>query len=73
MIDKQTMARGAESVTPSGYVKARAKEPSTWAGFAALLEGLKLVFPQYSILIAVAQAVVGGAAVMMVEKGAASE
>jgi hypothetical protein len=73
MIDEETMNRATDSVTPSGYVKARAKEPSTWAGFAALLEGLKLVFPQYGILIAVAQAVVGGAAVMMVEKGAASE
>jgi len=48
---------------------ARVREPSTWAGFAAVLEGLKLFCPQYAIAIAGVQAIAGGVAVVMRESG----
>lgn len=47
----------------------RLKEPSTWAGFAACLEALKFLVPQYAGLIVGAQAVLGGVAVVMQETG----
>lgn len=47
----------------------RFKEPSTWAGFAACLEALKFLVPQYAGLIIGAQAVLGGVAVVMRETG----
>lgn len=45
----------------------RLKEPSTWAGFAAVLEAVKFVLPQYAALIIGAQTVLGGVAVVMRE------
>ena len=45
----------------------RLKQPSTWAGFAACLEGLKFFFPQYAAAIIGAQTVLGGVAVVMHE------
>ena len=48
----------------------RAREPSSWAGLAALVEGLKLVLPQYAGLLVGLQAVLGGVAVVMREAGA---
>jgi len=48
----------------------RLLEPSTWAGFAALLETLKLVFPHYAALLVGVQAVAGGMAVVLRERGA---
>ena len=51
-------------------IKARLCEPSTWAGFAALLEGLKFALPQYMPVILGLQAVAGGLAVVIREAGA---
>ena len=48
----------------------RVREPSTWAGFAALIEGLKLVLPHYAGVLVGLQAVLGGVAVVMREAGA---
>ena len=45
----------------------RLKEPSTYVGFAAVLEALKFVLPQYAGLVIGAQAVLGGVAVIMRE------
>lgn len=50
----------------------RLKEPSTWAGVSALLEGLKFVLPQYAGLIVGLQAVFGGVAVVAREAGGAT-
>ena len=50
-------------------LKGHLSEPSTWAGFAALLEGLKLVLPHYAPLIIGLQAVFGGVAVVVRETG----
>lgn len=47
----------------------RAAEPSTWAGFAAVIEGLKFVLPQYAALLMGVQAIMGGLAVVMRERG----
>jgi len=47
----------------------RLKEPSTWAGFAGLLEALKFALPQYAGLLVGVQAVAGGLAVVMRETG----
>ena len=47
----------------------RFREPSTWAGFAAVLEGLKFVLPQYAALLVGVQAVLGGVAVVVRESG----
>ena len=49
----------------------RLQEPSTWAGLAVLMETLKLLVPQYAALIVGLQAVAGGVAVVMRERGAA--
>ena len=48
----------------------RLNEPSTWAGFAVILEALKFVLPQYTAIIIGAQTVLGGVAVVMRETGA---
>lgn len=45
----------------------RIKEPSTWAGLAAILQALKFVLPQYAILVDAATACAGGVAVVMRE------
>lgn len=50
-------------------IKNRISEPSTWAGFAGVLEGLKVVFPQYAGILMGVQAIAGGMAVLMREKG----
>lgn len=50
-------------------IRGRVTEPSTWAGFAGILEGIKLVLPQYSGLITGVQAIAGGIAVLVREKG----
>ena len=49
--------------------KNRLMEPSSWAGIAALFEGLKLVAPQYAALIAGLQVIAGGIAVVVRESG----
>lgn len=49
--------------------KKRMVEPSTWAGFAAMLETLKMVLPQYAGVITGLQAIAGGVAVLAHEKG----
>jgi hypothetical protein len=51
-------------------IKGRLAEPSTWAGFAGILEGVKLVFPHYAGLITGVQAIAGGLAVLVREQGA---
>lgn len=51
-------------------IKGRLTEPSTWAGFAGILEGIKLVLPQYAGLITGVQAIAGGVAVLVREQGA---
>ena len=53
-----------------GEAKKRLREPSTWAGMAALLEGLKLMFPQYAAAVVGLQAIAGGVAVLMRESTA---
>lgn len=53
-----------------GKIFGRLTEPSTWAGIAALLEALKLAAPAYAGLLVGAQAVAGGVAVMLRERGA---
>ena len=50
-------------------IKGRISEPSTWAGFIGILEGLKLVLPAYSGLITGLQAIVGAVGVLAREKG----
>lgn len=57
--------------TVKEVVKARAVEPSTWAGGAAILEGLKFVLPQYGALLQGLQVMAGGLAIAMREKGGA--
>jgi hypothetical protein len=48
----------------------RIKEPSTWAGMAALFQALQFVLPQYAMLINAATAAAGGVAVVLREGGA---
>lgn len=45
----------------------RLKEPSTWAGLAAILQAMKFVFPQYAIVVDAATAAAGGVAVVLRE------
>lgn len=45
----------------------RIKEPSTWAGLAAILLAIKVVVPQYAMLIDAAAAAAGGVAVVLRE------
>ena len=47
----------------------RIKEPSTWAGLAAILQALKFVLPQYAIIVDAATAAAGGVAMVMRESG----
>ena len=51
------------------YIKGRAVEPSTWAGFAVLVEAVKVVFPQWAGVLVGLQTVFGGVAVMARESG----
>lgn len=50
-----------------GNIVKRVREPSSWAGLAALLEGVKFLVPQYAGLLVGLQAVMGGVAVVMRE------
>lgn len=52
-------------------VMARAAEPSTHAGIAALASALSYIFPQYALPLNVAVAAFGALAVGMREKGPA--
>ncbi|MDP2000364.1 MAG: hypothetical protein Q8K22_12325 [Rhodoferax sp.] len=47
----------------------RAREPSTWAGVAALVEGLKFIFPAHAAALVGVQALLGGLAVILRESG----
>lgn len=49
----------------------RLKEPSTWAGLAAILQALKFVFPVYAPIIDALTAAAGGMAVKLRETGGA--
>lgn len=51
-------------------LRGRIAEPSTWAGFVGVLEGIKLVFPQYMGLITGIQAIAGGLGVLFREGAA---
>lgn len=51
----------------------RLKEPSSWAGLAAILQALKFVAPQYAILIDAATAAAGGVAVVLREHGGVND
>jgi hypothetical protein len=48
----------------------RVKEPSTWAGLAAILQAMKFVFPAYAMGIDAATAAAGGVAMVLREGGA---
>lgn len=47
----------------------RIREPSTWAGFAGILQGLKAVFPQHSAVLDGLTMLAGAAGAMIPEKG----
>jgi Asp/Glu/hydantoin racemase len=49
----------------------RLKQPSTWAGIAALAQVLKAFFPTWTPVIDGVTTLAGGAAVMLNEKGQA--
>ena len=49
----------------------RLKEPSTWAGFAAFLQALKMFVPQYSVYADALTMGAGSVAVALREKGGA--
>jgi hypothetical protein len=48
----------------------RIKEGSTWAGFAAVLQGLKLVFPAHSAILDGLTMISGSVAAIIPDKGA---
>lgn len=60
-----------KEVTAVDNLKKRLVEPSTWAGFAAILETFKMLFPAYAGAITGLQAIAGGVAVLVREKGGA--
>jgi hypothetical protein len=47
----------------------RAIEPSSWAGLAGLLEGLKFLLPAHVATVVALQAICGGVAVILREQG----
>lgn len=53
-------------------IKNRIKEPSTWAGLAALLQVAKVFFPAYALVFDGLTAAAGSFAVAMPEKEAQS-
>lgn len=53
-------------------IKGRFFEPSTWAGFAVVLEAAKMLFPQWVPLIVGVQTIFGGVAVVVRESGGAA-
>jgi hypothetical protein len=46
----------------ASYIVARLKEPSSHAGLAALMQGLKMIFPAYGVAFDIASMVMGAAA-----------
>ena len=48
----------------SQYVVDRLREPSSHAGFAAIFQGLKYIFPEYALAFDIASMVLGSAAVV---------
>lgn len=46
----------------------RVKEPSTWAGLAAILQAVGFFFPQYAVLVNAATVLAGCAAGAMPER-----
>ena len=44
-------------------------EPSTWAGIAAMLEAVKFLMPQYAAVVVGVQAIAGGVAMVLRERG----
>lgn len=50
----------------------RLKEASTWAGLAAILQALKVILPQHSLVLDGLTAVAGTVAAVVPEKGAAA-
>lgn len=48
-------------------MKKRIKEPSTWAGFAAILQALKFLVPQHAAVIDGLTAAAGSVAVVLRE------
>lgn len=51
----------------------RLKEASTWAGLAAILQALKTVLPQHSLILDGLTAVAGTVAAVVPDKGAPVE
>jgi hypothetical protein len=51
----------------------RLKEASTWAGFAAILQALKVLLPQHSLVLDGLTAVAGTVAAIVPDKGATVE
>lgn len=49
-------------------IKARAAEPSTWAGVAAVSQALAVAFPQYAAALGVLTAIGGAVAIAQREK-----
>lgn len=49
------------------WIKARLREPSTWAGMAAAIEAAKLIFPGSAGLLTGVQTIAGGVAMLMRE------
>lgn len=47
------------------------REPSSWAGLAAILEGIKFVMPAHAAVIVAVQAALGAVAVALREAGPA--
>lgn len=47
----------------------RAKEPSTYAGLAGVLQGLKMVFPQYAAYLDAGTIVAGSIAAVVADPG----
>jgi hypothetical protein len=48
-------------------IATRAKEPSTWAGLAAVMQAAKLFFPQYAVILDGVTALAGSVAVALPE------
>jgi hypothetical protein len=53
------------------FIADRVKEPSTWAGFACLLGLLKVVLPQYAVVVDGLIAAAAGMAAALPERGKA--
>lgn len=51
-------------------VAARVKEPSSWAGAAAIIQGAGVLFPQWAGILTGVAALLGAVAVKIPERGA---